>query len=82
MKQTAVEFLFKQLEAIRKNYNTKAITAEQAMSDRKEALNIAKEMEKLQITCAYNKSTYQFANDAEVIEPKSALEYYNETYKK
>jgi len=45
-------------------------------------INKAKEMEKRQITSAYNRSTYQFANDAEVIAPKSALEYYNQTFKK
>jgi len=40
----------------------------------------AKEMEKQQITSAYNQSTYQFANDAEVVARKTALEYYNETF--
>ena len=39
------------------------------------------EMEKEQIIDAYNQSTYQFANDAELIAPKSALKYYNETFK-
>jgi hypothetical protein len=36
--------------------------------------------EKRVITGAYNQSTYQFANNAEVINPISAKDYYNEKF--
>jgi hypothetical protein len=38
------------------------------------------EKEKRVITGAYNQSTYQFANNAEVINPLSAKDYYNEKF--
>ena len=38
------------------------------------------EKEKRVITGAYNQSTYQFANNAEVINPLSAQDYYNEKF--
>jgi hypothetical protein len=42
----------------------------------------AKEMEKQQIIDAYMGGTAQFANDARIDYPKSAEQYYNETFKK
>lgn len=71
MKQTAVEWLEEQLKKGVHNNDTSFY----------DLCEVAKEIEKQQITSAYNRSTYQFANDAEVIAPKSALEYYNETFK-
>ena len=48
MEQTAVEFLYKQLESIIMDYNQKRISAEQAINSRAEALESAKELEKQQ----------------------------------
>jgi hypothetical protein len=75
MKQTSVEWLIKNLETLNliKEGDLENELFRQLELD-------AKEMEKQQITSAYNQSTYQFANDAEVIAPKSALEYYTKTY--
>ena len=42
----------------------------------------AKEMEKQQMIDAYMDSTCQFANDARIDYPKSAEQYYNETFNK
>jgi hypothetical protein len=41
----------------------------------------AKEMEKQQIKDAYMGGTAQFANDARIDYPKTAEQYYNETFK-
>jgi hypothetical protein len=74
MKQSAVEWYAEEFsEHLEENYNIK-ITSLTLLAK-------AKQMEKQQIADAYNQSTYQFANDAELIAPKSALEYYNETFK-
>ena len=45
-----------------------------------EYIQQAKEMEKQQIIDAYMGDTAQFANDARIDYPKSAEQYYNETY--
>lgn len=68
MKQTAVEWL--ESEMLKPNLSVKYI------------LEKAKEMEKQQIIEAYKTSTSQFANEAEIINHKSAEKYYNETFKK
>ena len=75
MKQTAVEFLEEQLKVIIpiNQFNDLLI---------KNAIHEAKEMEKQQIIDAYKISTSQFANEAEIVNPKSAKQYYNETFKK
>jgi len=47
-----------------------------------ELLEEAKEMEKKQIQDAYKYSTSQFSVDARIDYPKSAEQYYNETFNK
>jgi len=46
----------------------------------KEIIEQAKEMEKEQIENAYKDSTSQFSVDARIDYPKTAEQYYNETY--
>lgn len=75
MKQTAVEFLEEQLKVVIpiNQFNDLLI---------QNAIHEAKEMYKKQITDAYKISTLQFSNEAEIVNPKSAEQYYNETFKK
>lgn len=65
-KQTAVEWL--ESEMLKPNLSMHEI------------INQAKELEKQQIIDAYRKSTYQFSVDAQMDCPKSAEQYYTETY--
>jgi hypothetical protein len=76
MKQIAVEWLELSLLGII------SFDSEELRAKYRNAITKAKELEKQQITCAYNKSTYQFANDARIDYPKSAEQYYNETFNK
>jgi hypothetical protein len=66
-KKTAVEWL--EQEMLKPNLSMKEI------------LEQAKEMEKEQIIDAYFDSTSQFSVDARMDYPKSAEQYYNETFK-
>ena len=66
--QTAVEWL--EQEMLKPNLSMKEI------------LEQAKEMEKEQIIDAYFDSTSQFSVDARMDYPKSAEQYYNETFEK
>jgi hypothetical protein len=65
-KKTAVEWL--EQEMLKPNLSIKEI------------LEQAKEMEKEQIIDAYFDSTSQFSVDARMDYPKSAEQYYNETF--
>jgi hypothetical protein len=65
-KKTAVEWL--EQEMLKPNLSMKEI------------LEQAKEMEKEQIIDAYFDSTSQFSVDARMDYPKSAEQYYNETF--
>jgi hypothetical protein len=67
-KKTAVEWL--EQEILKPNLSMKEI------------LEQAKEMEKEQIIDAYFDSTSQFSVDARMDYPKSAEQYYNETFEK
>jgi len=71
MKQTAVEWLAGWMN---KNNGTTS-------KDLYNAFEQAKEMEKQQIIDAYFDSTSQFSVDARIDYPKSAEQYYNETFK-
>ena len=73
MKQTAVEWLFQELDNY---YQMKGNVI------KKEILKQAKEMQKEQIENAYFDSTSQFSVDARMDYPKSAEQYYNETFNK
>jgi hypothetical protein len=42
--------------------------------------NQSKKLEREQIEDAYLNGTIQFANEAEIINPKTSKEYYEETY--
>jgi hypothetical protein len=68
MKQTAVEWLIKKREK----------EGSLCFSD----FCKAKEMEKQQIINAYKDSTCQFSVDSKIDYPKSAEQYYNETFNK
>jgi hypothetical protein len=70
-KQTAVELLIEDLTRLGHNFKLYKKEIEQA-----------KEMEKQQMIDAYMDSTCQFANDARIDYPKSAEQYYNETFNK
>jgi hypothetical protein len=83
MKQTAVEWLIeqlvkmdKQLDGRRKNEDATIMK----MNPTK-ILEQAKEMEKQQIMESYKDSTCQFSVDSRIDCPKSAEQYYNETFK-
>jgi hypothetical protein len=71
MKPTAVEFAVEQLEQLIPSGHQLAIRI---------ILEQAKEMEKQQIMESYKDSTCQFSVDARIDCPKSAEQYYNETF--
>ena len=68
-KQTAVDWLEEQMPIVFKNLTINKHLFEQA-----------KEMEKQEIMNAYYDSTSQFSVDARMDYPKSAEQYYNETF--
>ena len=68
-KQTAVEWLEEQMPTVFKNLTINKHLFEQA-----------KEMEKQEIMNAYYDSTSQFSVDARMDYPKSAEQYYKETF--
>lgn len=69
-KETAVEALSEYTRIVDKK----------VYADLKEIIEQCKQMEKEQISNAYMNSTAQFANDARIDYPKSAEQYYNETF--
>jgi hypothetical protein len=73
MNQTAVEWLEKEI----KKFNT-VITTEYLLMLTEQA----KGLEKQQIMESYKDSTCQFSVDSRIDCPKSAEQYYNETFKK
>jgi hypothetical protein len=72
--QTAVDWLIDQLE----KYELYSKISFQCLKE----IEQAKEMEKEQIIDAYFDSTSQFSVDARMDYPKSAEQYYNETFGK
>ena len=76
-KQTAIEWLLDQLECFG---NKHELTVSWATVD--ELVEQAKEMEKEQIMESYKDSTCQFSVDSRIDCPKSAEQYYNETFNK
>lgn len=82
MKQTAVDFLAEKYNYITWMRNRDEISAVTADELRTKFLKESKEIEKGQIINAYKISTSQFANEAKIMNPKTAEEYYNETFKK
>ena len=68
-KQTAVDWLEEQMPIVFKNLTINKHLFEQA-----------KEMEKQEIMNAYYDSTSQFSVDARMDYPKSAEQYYKETF--
>ena len=81
MNQTAVEFLAEKYNHITWMRNRDEISAVTADELRTKFLKESKEIEKAQIINAYKISTSQFANESEIVNPKTAEEYYNETFK-
>lgn len=73
MKQTAVEWLVYELGLV----EYEGLPQPEWI---KHLISKAKEMEKQQIIDAYKDSTSQFSVDARIDYPKSAEQYYNETY--
>lgn len=73
MKQTAVEWLFTQLDLI------SLLPREKWIEARKEILEQAKQMEKQQIVDAYGQGTADEAGEILDV-TKDAEQYYNETY--
>ena len=82
--QTAVEWLIEQLKeydfADLKDNEYYIIKIPAWVLTEKEEQ--AKQMEKEQIIYAYMDSTSQFSNDARIDYPKTAKQYYKETYNK
>ena len=76
-KQTAVEWLLDQLECFG---NKHELTVSWTTVD--ELVEQAKEMEKQQIMESYKDSTCQFSVDSRIDCPKSAEQYFNETFNK
>ena len=76
-KQTAVEWLKHQLEYFGNKHEL-----QMSWETLDELFEQAKEMEKEQIIYAYMDSTSQFSNDARIDYPKTAKQYYKETYNK
>ena len=77
MKQTAVEFLLDKITLKKIDegiYTYPTITVEE--------MEQFKEMQKQQIMDAYVDSTSQFSVDSRIDYPKTAEQYYNETYNK
>jgi hypothetical protein len=81
MKQTAVEWLFLQME----NLITKAKVTDMDNNDfvieKVKLLQQAKQMEEEQHQKTWFESTTQFDNSAEMIYRKEFKQYYNETFK-
>jgi hypothetical protein len=81
MKQTAVEWLFLQME----NLITKAKVTDMDNNDfvisKVKLLQQAKQMEKEQHQETWFESTTQFDNSAEMTYRKEFEQYYNETFK-
>jgi hypothetical protein len=75
MKQTAVDYLVKELSAILGHLETKPIQ-DLFMVD---AINKAKQMEKQQIIDAFNQDLYSQTIDK--MKYQDGEQYYNETYK-
>ena len=84
MKQTAVEWLVSEL----KKYDSAGLkdqsnyVIEMPTHILTELEEQAEEMEKQQIIDAYKDSTCQFSVDSRIDYPKSAEQYYNETFNK
>jgi len=85
MKQTAVKFISKGLFNILQEAEDNDIFEVGTQNFKRYIemfLDQAKEIEKQQIIDAYEHSTSQFSVDARIDYPKSAEQYYNETFNK
>jgi hypothetical protein len=81
---TAVEWLLDKIELKAKSIPTNTQlnrSVKGAYVDCLIMLRQAKEIEKQQIIDAYKDSTCQFSVDSRIDYPKSAEQYYNETFK-
>lgn len=78
MKKTAITQAIEHIAELREKLTSSSqiLGLTQAM----DILEDYKKIEKNQITAAYNRSTYQFANDAEATNPLPAKDYFNKTY--
>jgi len=78
MKKTAITQAIEHIAELREKLTSSSqiLGLTQAM----DILEDYKKIEKDQITNAYNRSTYQFANDAEAINPLPAKDYFIKTY--
>ena len=77
MKQTAVEFIVKQLDCLNKERKDKLISAETFFNHKINLIEEAKRMEKEQIIDAYEGGYFDERKGNNVDEEK----YYNETFK-
>jgi uncharacterized protein YgiM (DUF1202 family) len=78
-KQTAVEFYIGKLVDILGDDIVNNLSIEQ--TNKMHYLSKeAKKLEREQIEDAYLNGTIQFANDAEIINPKTSTDYYEQTY--
>jgi hypothetical protein len=68
-KQTAVDWLLEQMKS-----------RPMTIIELDDIFYQAKKLEREQIEDAYLNGTIQFANDAEIINPKTSTDYYEQTY--